>query len=332
MKHHLHKENKRSLWLSVAIKVTVFALLIFALYKQFNAIDDEKLRQITDHLRSLSATLVLVVFICILFLMLLNWGFEAYKWKLLISKINPIRLIRTFKAVWTGVTLGLFTPNRVGEFGGRILYVPRKYRIKAVIVSLIGSFSQNLATMIIGIICLVIYIDRFESLTPVILGSVILIGAVAIALLLIAYYNFDMIMFLFKRNKFLKRVYHYTEVLQLYTASDYTRLFLISTLRYAVYTAQYLIFLRLFGAEISIAGGITAIGVIYIAQTVIPTFAIVEVLTRGTIATVVLSRYDVNDITSFAASTCLWLVNLILPAILGYIFIIRYNFFKSRQS
>lgn len=307
-------------------------LLIFALYKQMNGIDRDKMSEVRTHLLSLPVATVLLVFILVFVLMIVNWTIEAYKWKLLIEKIQPIRLIRTFKAVWTGVTLGLFTPNRVGEFGGRILYVPRRHRISAVIVSLIGSFSQNLATMITGIVCLVIYIHRVEILSPWVFGSVILVGLIAVVLLLIAYYNLYVVIYLFKRNRFLKRVYPYLEVLKKYHNTDYSRLFIFSVIRYAVYTAQYLIFLHLFGADIAVTDGITAIGVIYIAQTLIPTFAIVEVLTRGTIATVILSKYGVDEVTAFAASTCLWLLNLIIPAVLGYVFIIRYNFFKTRQS
>lgn len=264
--------------------------------------------------------------------MFLNWGIEAYKWQLLINKITPIRFVRTFKAVWTGVTLGLFTPNRVGEFGGRILYVPRKYRIKSVIVSLIGSFSQNLATIIIGIAGLLVYLHEIEQITLSITFAFALVSIIAVVLLLLAYFNLAVVVQLFKRNKFLKRIYSYTEVLGAYSFGELTRLLLLAFWRYSVYAAQYLIFLRLFGAEISIVQGISAIGVIYLAQTVIPSFAVVELLTRLPVATLIFSKYGIPIGISLAATTSIWILNLILPAILGYIFIIRYNFFKNKQS
>ena len=264
--------------------------------------------------------------------MLLNWGIEAYKWKFLIQKINPIKLQRTFKAVWTGVTLGLFTPNRVGEFGGRILYVPRKFRIKAVIVSLIGSFSQNIATIFFGIIGLLIYLHQVEQITLSVTFAVGLVSAITIVLLLMAYYNLDVVVMLFKRNKFLKRVYPYTSILGEYHSKELSTLLLLAFWRYSVYTAQYLIFLRLFGAEITLLNGIAAIGVIYLAQTVIPSFAVVELLTRLPVATLIFSKYGIPIGITLAATTSIWILNLILPAVLGYVFIIRYNFFKNRQS
>jgi len=324
-----NKTNKSLLW-SLAIKVAVLLLLAFALYKQLY--QNEDVLQIPQLLQDRTGGNTFFILFILLLLMFLNWGIEAYKWKLLIQKLNPIRFIRTFKAVWTGVTLGLFTPNRVGEFGGRILYVPRKFRIPAVIVSLIGSFSQNLATIIAGIISMIIYLHKVEHIASFLFFSIILISSITIILLLLAYYNLDVVIQVFKRNRFLKRIYPYTEVLKRYHSRDVTALLLLSILRYAVYAAQYLIFLRLFGAEISVFDGIVAIGVIYLAQTVVPSFAIVDLLTRLPIATLIFSNYDVNVGTTLAATSSIWILNLIVPATLGYIFIFKYNFFKNKQS
>ncbi len=324
--------NKKSLLITLTIKVIVFALLVLALYKQLFQSDVLRSEEVTNRLKEIASGNSIFYLFLLFILMILNWGIEAYKWKLLIQKLNPIRFIRSFKAVWTGVTLGLFTPNRIGEFGGRILYVPRKFRIRAIVVSLIGSFSQNTATFLIGIISLVIFIRQFNSFHELIFGIIILISIIAIVLLLFAYYNFEIVANIFKKIRVFKRIRPYVDALKLYVARDYSRLLLLSALRYFVYTAQYLIFLNLFGATLNVTEGITAIGVIYLAQTVIPTFAIAEVLTRGSIATQVLGFYGVDGFIALAASTCLWLLNLIIPAALGYIFILRYNFFKNRQS
>jgi hypothetical protein len=153
-----------------------------------------------------------------------------------------------------------------------------------------------------------------------------------IILLLLAYYNMELIVHQFRKIRLFRRIRPYFEVFRLYGFRDYNRLLALSAIRYLIYTAQYLIFLRLFGAQINVLEGITAVSVIYMAQTVIPGFAIAEVLTRGSIATQVLSFYEVDGFISVAASTSIWLLNLIIPAALGYVFILRFNFFKNRQS
>jgi len=322
--------NKKTLWWSIAIKVVVFGILLFALYKQVYL--NENVHAIPEQFLSIGAGKAIGYGILLVILMIMNWGFEAWKWKKVIDNITPIKFIRAFKAVWTGVTLGLFTPNRVGEFGGRILYVPRKFRIKGAIVSLIGSFSQNLITVIAGIAGLLWYVYAIEKIDLLVTGALALVAVIAVILLLLAYYNLDVMVNLFRKAKFLKRIYPYTTVLGDYSANDLSRLLLLAFLRYSVYAAQYLILLNVFGAELSVMTGLAAIAVIFLAQTVVPSFAIADLLTRLPVAAFILSKCDVSLQISLAATTSIWILNLIIPAIAGYIFIIRFNIFKNRQS
>lgn len=322
--------NRKSFWLSVAIKVTVFVVLIWALYKQ--VYQNEQVHQIPEQLFAPGANKVIPILLLLIFGMFCNWGLEAAKWLLVMRKLTPLRFIRAFKAVWTGVTLGLFTPNRVGEFGGRILYVPRKHRVRAAIVSLIGSFSQNLITVAAGMFGAICYLLYIEEAGMQIVLAVLLLGSIAIILLLLAYYNLEVVVALFRNNRFLKRVYSYTTVLQEYSQADLSRLLGLAFLRYLVYTAQYLIFLNLFGAGLDVVDGFAAITLIFLAQTVVPSFAIADLLTRLPVAALILTEYGVPVQVSLAATTSIWILNLIIPAVLGYIFIIRYNIFKNRQS
>lgn len=322
--------NRKSFWLSVAIKVTVFVVLIWALYKQ--VYQNDQVHQIPEQLFAPGPAKVIPLLIVLAFAMLCNWGLEAAKWLLVMRKLTPVRFVRAFKAVWTGVTLGLFTPNRVGEFGGRILYVPRKFRIRAAIVSLIGSFSQNLITVAAGMYGAACYLLYIEDAKIQVVLAVLLLGAIAVVLLLLAYYNLEVVVALFRNNRFLKRVYSYTTVLQEYSQADLSRLLGLALLRYLVYTAQYLILLNMFGAELKVVDGFAAISLIFLAQTVVPSFAIADLLTRLPVAALILSEYGVPVQVSLAATTSIWILNLIIPAVLGYIFIIRYNIFKNRQS
>ena len=79
-----------------------------------------------------------------------NWGIEARKWQLLLKAVQPISFITAFKSVLCGVTLSLNTPNRIGEYGGRILFVKEGNRIKAVTLSIAGGMSQLIITMLMG--------------------------------------------------------------------------------------------------------------------------------------------------------------------------------------
>ena len=59
----------------------------------------------------------------VIFLALVNWGLEARKWQLLLLPIQKISFFRAYRSVLSGLALSLNTPNRMGEYGGRIFYV-----------------------------------------------------------------------------------------------------------------------------------------------------------------------------------------------------------------
>ncbi|MBC8048054.1 MAG: flippase-like domain-containing protein [Fimbriimonadaceae bacterium] len=322
--------NKNTQFYSITIKVVILILLAFALYKQLFA--NNQLKDVGEKLKIQIQQEGIFLIIISFLLMFFNWGLEALKWKLLMDKLTPVQFTRAFKAVWTGVTLGLFTPNRIGEYGGRILYLPKKIRIKGIVASLIGSYAQILVTLLAGIIALVFFIDQKQDIEKYTYIIIAVLSAISFIILIITYYNLDLLVQLLNKVKLFNRIKPYTEVLKYYHNSEYTVYLLLSLLRYIVYTAQYLIFLRLFGVSLHGADGIIAVGVIFLVQTIIPTFAVAELFTRGSIAVIILKNFTSNDFAPIAASTCMWILNLIIPAVLGYIFIIRFNFFKNKNT
>ncbi|MCH8082275.1 MAG: flippase-like domain-containing protein [Proteobacteria bacterium] len=91
-------------------------------------------------------------------MMFLNWGIESVKWKFLIRKIEAISFIRSFKAVFAGTCVSIFTPNRIGEFGGRVFYLNKSDRLQATIITILGSMGQLLITFVLGSVSLLIYL------------------------------------------------------------------------------------------------------------------------------------------------------------------------------
>ena len=61
----------------------------------------------------------------------------------------------------SGCSVTMLTPNRIGEYGGSILYVEDGNRIKAISLTIVGSISQLLVTMIMG--CFGLFFLRYFS-------------------------------------------------------------------------------------------------------------------------------------------------------------------------
>ena len=128
----------------------------------------------------------------VMVLMLVNWALEAQKWRLLVMKYENISFWTAYEAIFTGVTISIFTPNRIGEYAGRIFHLENADLIKASLASVIGSIAQLMATFIFGILGLLyIYPTFFSTLnliTPtkyLIIAILIIIGLVLAIVLFI---------------------------------------------------------------------------------------------------------------------------------------------------
>ncbi len=99
----------------------------------------------------------------VILLMILNWGIEAIKWKLSVRKIQKVSFIRAFKAVFSGVSFSVSTPNRMGEYLGRVLYMDEGNRLKTISITIVGSISQLIITLLMGCIGLLILLPKIEA-------------------------------------------------------------------------------------------------------------------------------------------------------------------------
>ena len=90
--------------------------------------------------------------ILVFLMMFLNWFIEALKWRFLISKIEKISFLRSLRAIFSGITVSAFTPNRIGEYGGRVFCLKEGDRGQAVLITVIGSMSQLITTIVFGTI------------------------------------------------------------------------------------------------------------------------------------------------------------------------------------
>lgn len=264
--------------------------------------------------------------IWVLLLMILNRGLEAVKWRMLIQKIETISFFNAFQAIFSGIVISLFTPNRVGEFGGRILYLKRRHLGQGVVVTIVGNISQLITTLIIGTFCLLIYSRNAFEINVYIYYSVVLLVFCAFLVLLTGYYNMEILKLLLNKIPFVKRFSQYTEVFSYYSSTVLTKVLMLSIGRFIVFTLQYLLLLYLFKIEIGVAQGVMLISVIFLIQTILPHIALLELGIRGSIALYFLGMYSQDNTAIISSTFTLWLINIILPAIIGTLCIINLRF------
>ena len=131
--------------LQVLIGPLLLMVLAYAIWRTLDASEQWPLLKENFHLVFTGANLF--PFFLLILLMPLNWLLEAFKWKVALQGIQPISIWTAFRATLSGVSFSVLLPNRVGEYLGRVLYLPTDKRATAVAVTMVASMSQLIWTI-----------------------------------------------------------------------------------------------------------------------------------------------------------------------------------------
>jgi hypothetical protein len=267
-------------------------------------------------------------------LMPLNWGIEARKWQLALRPVGGLPFRDAFRAIFTGVTLASFTPNRMGEYLGRILYIKEGHRIAAISLTIVCSIAQLLITLVIGLAG-ILYLRPIAHLRQPQLDITldILLGIALFLLLGLAfiYFRLSWVTALLAKVPGAGKYAAYIKVLQNFDATILMRILFLSFGRYIVFITQYSLIFPVFGVDLGLVEVWGGMSVVFLAMAVIPTFTfLTELGLRWGASIRVLELFTANMVGVFAASFAIWLINLIIPALIGSLLILSIKLFKSR--
>lgn len=254
-------------------------------------------------------------------LMPINWFFESKKWQLLTAGFEKIKLKDSIKAVLAGICTGFFTPNRVGEPVGRILYLNEEHRKAGITMSIVSSLTQNLVMAIVGIPATLCYFySTGNELQPAIENFILytlvfLIGAGAF------YFYLPKLSKLLSTSNISAFVANYTEALSAYTSKDLFQVIAVSLVRYLIFCSQFYFILHFFGIRLSINEAVVAIPTTYLFITFSPAFAFSEAVIRGSFAVLFIGTYSAHTINIALAGVFIWLINFIIPMAIGSYFV-----------
>ncbi len=232
---------------------------------------------------------------------------------------------RAFASYLAGVALSIITPNRIGEYPGRILYLGRTNTFRYINVSVLGVMSQLSGVYILGLLGLVYYNIAFP--TPyTVWGLVFCI--LANILLAVIYWRFESWVPLAERFRWLRRFSVYGRLLTRVTTRRQLLVLGISLLRCLIFTAQYLFLFRWMNVNVPLAEGFCMAALFFWVMAVIPSIALTELGIRGIVSIFLFKHFSDTTAGIVAASAGIWLLNLIIPSVAGSILIIRMRLFR----
>jgi uncharacterized protein (TIRG00374 family) len=275
--------------------------------------------------KQFTPTLFLNISITFLF-QFINWGIEAKKFQLILSKKTEVSYSNALKSIYAGASTALFTPDRLGNFIGRFIYLKNVDKKVVTAATMLGNFGQLISTITFAFISVFLALVFKVSITLSQVNTIYLIVPVAIAWLTLTYYfyNPSQLLQLVKKIKWIRKHQDTFNFLEDFSTAESSKILMLSLLRYVIFIIQFYLLLIALGINITGIETICFSGLLYLFTTLIPSPLLGNLGTREVIALLLLSNFE-NSEMALVASLLVWLINIIIPSIIGSFFVLKMN-------
>lgn len=262
----------------------------------------------------------------LLFLTIFNWFFEILKWQNLVYNVKNISFKEALQQSLGALTASLITPNRIGEYGAKVVYFSKSYRKRVLLLNLLSNISQMTITVLFGAIGLFFFIQTYNvEISYYRITRLLLLFAFIVAFSVIG----------LNQNRFrikgfsLRIVIDYLKNIPLKTQS---LTIFYSLIRYLVFSYQFYFLLGIFGYDLPYLNAMVFITSMYLLASIVPTIFVFDVVIKGCAAVYVFSFIDVNELAILSIVTIMWLLNFVLPSLFGSYYVINFNWYNPENE
>lgn len=314
---------------SILLKIAIVVFAFWFIYIKLIANND--LKQFVAIIKALPVTQIWTILSVVVLLMLLNWGLEAIKWKRLIKQIEQISLWKAVESVFCGLTWAVFTPNRLGEYGGRVFFLSPKRRIVGVVAMAVGNIGQLVLTNVFGAIAVCIFVYRFTPIDYRLFLALCAIGMAFCLFFVIFYFNIRWLNGILLSMRFTRKYKKFYTILARYRKAELLKILLLCLARYTVFSTQYFIMFLWLIPGLHFADILMLVCILFFVQSSLPSLDLLDIGIRSVTALFFFKYVTDQNTAVVACIASIWLTNIIIPAILGSYFVFKLNFFGSTQ-
>ena len=270
---------------------------------------------ISDHTRTAFDPSDYAFIVLLLLFSLINWALEIQKWKTLATFVAPVSFVSAAKQSLASLTASLITPNRIGEYGAKVIYFPKKERSRILLLNFLGNMNQMGITLAFGLAGIA-FLWKDLPVTSIETYSFAGIAASLLLTGLLAYIFKNKWVPVFRKikNQYLK-----------IPALVHQKSLFYSFLRYLVFSHQFYLFLIFFGVDIAYGMAMPLIFSMYLISSVIPGFVAFDWIVKGSVAVSLFGFFGMNDVIVAAVTSLMWILNFALPSMIGTVFVLQFK-------
>ena len=252
----------------------------------------------------------------------LNWLVEILKWWRLAVMVQPTSFVQAMKQSLSSLTVSLITPNRIGEYGAKALYFRRKDRSRVILLNFISNFSQMSTTILFGVLGFWWVYESFPGLNLKEI-NVMKIGLFALTI------GIGLVIIGKLWRGFYSKLIRDLQSVRNRTLLD---VFVLSLLKYLVFSHQFYFLLVLFGVDLGYLECMSLLSLSYLISSLIPGFVIFDWLVKGSVAVAVFGRFGVDEILVLSITSVMWLLNFGLPSLVGTLYVMAFKFHSANND
>jgi hypothetical protein len=245
----------------------------------------------------------------ILSLSFLNRFLEILKWQNLVASFKKITVAQATKQVLASLTVGIFTPNGVGEYAGKALYFEKSKAKQIVFLNLICNGIQLILSVVLGTIGLWVLGYGFW---------VLYIFAISILFILFSFLSKKIKIKGYSIEKFIEKINEIPKAI-------HQKNTFLGIARYVTFSHQYYFLFLAFDVHLPYFTLMATIMAVYFLASSLPSFQFLDFAVKGSVAVYFFKSLHVNEWIVVLVTTLMWFLNVVIPVILGSYFVLTFS-------
>jgi uncharacterized membrane protein YbhN (UPF0104 family) len=282
--------------------------------------------EIIGALQNANITLILTAAL----LAFLNIYLQFLKWKITCGYILDEK---SNKKIWLslfyGFSGGVFTPARIGEYFGRAAAFKDKSLIKVAVATFIDKIFPLIAVAAFGSLASILFIHYYYHVSAYLTGSLFILTFVLfyIAYIIVLDQRFwnNILFSRMSKSPRLKKILDNLIILKELDRFYTTQMVFISIAFYTCFILQYALLAAAFSGHFNFIHYIWAGNLVMFAKTIIPPISLGELGIREGASVFFLHIFGEVKSAGFNASIFLFLINMLIPSVVGLFLMLRKN-------
>ncbi len=262
----------------------------------------------------------------------LNLLLCAWRWQTALRRVMPgVRFRAVFGSMMTGRSLGIFTPIELGDFAGRAFYLKHNDRWELAALAFAERMPALTCYLGFGLAALAHFLVIRPAEATLAWELVFVFGLAACLTLLFFVVNPSMAHGVIGTVIRSERVRRELGFLRRFSRRDTGLLLAQSALVYAVFTTQFYLLLLAFAPRAALLESYTSIALVFFVKSCLPSLTFMDLGIREGASVYFLGFFGVAGAAAFNAAFLTFVVNRLLPALLGLPFVLRMNLRHSAR-